>query len=861
MTKRIFSLLLAIVMVVTMLPMTAMAAGGDYVEYKPISGTPQDGKEYLIVGGSFYNYGPYTGYALKNTSTQAQRVSINKGKLFVLDADDEALTWTYHSDGTITAGSKKLGVENSAWYPSVVLDSNPEYSKWTYNSSSLSITVGEYSTRYYLSLTGGAYLVSNSQTVTFFEKVGTHTHDLERVPGKDPTCTEYGRYEYWTCSGCGMIFKDENGTKELEYIILKDKIPHKDETDKDGYCDVCNACMHVKGSNEYCSTDANCPHENCSVCGGALVTYSVTIAESIPNGTVAVDKTSAAKGDTVKVTATPENGYEIESISVVAEDGTTIAPAEDGSFTMPASDVTVSASFKQVIYTVTVDSGIQNGTVTATPSTDVAAGTEVTVTATPDAGYHLNNLTVEPETAGFDAPTVTDGKFTMPASNVTVKAIFAACTDISGDGNHNCDICTARVSSETCYGGIATCSAPAVCEECGELYGVVAPDAHVWDNGKITTDPTCKDKGVKTFTCTLDSTHTKTEDVAVDPNAHVWDDGEITTDPTCKDKGVKTFTCTLDSTHTKTEDVAVDPDAHDWSDTWTHVENGTTDERVCENDNTHKESRKCICYFDIYVKNPYTGRFDKVVNDVQYDADFPCIHAPFKAGYEFIGWKGGRLPEKMPAHDVYLIPCYRQIYFQIDKPAKPVTPVVPVHDCPSAEYRDLDTSAWYHDATDYVLANDLMKGTGNKLFSPYMTTTRAMVVTILYRLEGEPAAPKANPFSDVPADEWYTDAVLWAAKEGIVLGYDGEFFPEDEITGEQLMLILQRYAEYRGADEITVPMIAPYEYNTWAEAGVVWAYLNDILEIGIDVEDLTQDATRVELAAYLYNFCVNFIEK
>jgi len=148
-----------------------------------------------------------------------------------------------------------------------------------------------------------------------------------------------------------------------------------------------------------------------------------------------------------------------------------------------------------------------------------------------------------------------------------------------------------------------------------------------------------------------------------------------------------------------------------------------------------------------------------------------------------------------------------------------------------------------------------MQGVGGGKFAPYTTTSRAMIVTILYRLEGEPMVGSANPFSDVEADEWYTDAVLWAAENEIVLGYDGAFMPEDEITLEQALLILQRYAEYKGIDEITVPMIAPYEYNTWAENGVVWAYLNGVLEIGTDLDDLTAPATRAELAGFLYAFC------
>jgi len=258
--------------------------------------------------------------------------------------------------------------------------------------------------------------------------------------------------------------------------------------------------------------------------------------------------------------------------------------------------------------------------------------------------------------------------------------------------------------------------------------------------------------------------------------------------------------------------------------------------------------------------------------EVDYLDEIPTLPIPFRQGYEFIEWLGIPADGKMPAEDITLTATWRQTYFQIDTPVKPITPVTPVvpsepevdddscdgllsSGCAAATFADLDSSAWYHDAVDYVLENGLMQGIGDNKFAPYTTTSRAMIVTILYRLEGEPVVGSANPFSDVEADEWYTDAVLWAAENEIVLGYDGAFMPEDEITLEQALLILQRYAEYKGIDEITVPMIAPYEYSTWAENGVVWAYLNGVLEIGTDLDDLTAPATRAELAGFLYAFC------
>ncbi|MBQ9207295.1 MAG: InlB B-repeat-containing protein [Treponema sp.] len=159
--------------------------------------------------------------------------------------------------------------------------------------------------------------------------------------------------------------------------------------------------------------------------------YTVTIASTIENGKVTADKTSAVAGETVKLTATPADGYTLDSFSVT-DANTNAITVTNGAFTMPASNVTVSATFKQTTsgggdtpttttYTVTVNEA-DNGTVTASP-TSAAEGETVTLTATPSTGYQLATLTVQNGTADV---TVTNNAFTMPAGNVTVSATFTA---------------------------------------------------------------------------------------------------------------------------------------------------------------------------------------------------------------------------------------------------------------------------------------------------------------------------------------------------------------------------------------------------------------------------------------------------
>lgn len=121
--------------------------------------------------------------------------------------------------------------------------------------------------------------------------------------------------------------------------------------------------------------------------------------------------------------------------------------------------------------------------------------------------------------------------------------------------------------------------------------------------------------------------------------------------------------------------------------------------------------------------------------------------------------------------------------------------------CPMARFTDVNMGAWYHDGVHYCIENGLMVGTGADTFSPEGITTRGQVVTILWRLSGSPAVNCRMDFEDVPAGAYYTEAVSWAASEGVVGGYgNGKFGPDDPITREQLAAMLFRYAQRYGYD-------------------------------------------------------------
>jgi len=178
-------------------------------------------------------------------------------------------------------------------------------------------------------------------------------------------------------------------------------------------------------------------------------------------------------------------------------------------------------------------------------------------------------------------------------------------------------------------------------------------------------------------------------------------------------------------------------------------------------------------------------------------------------------------------------------------------------------YTDVNTEDWFYEDVLYVTANGLMKGTGSGKFSPEITADRAMLVTVLWRLEGCPIVDSPVDFFDVANGMWYSDAIHWASANGIVKGYgDGTFGPTDMITREQVMTILNRYADYKGwTNKTLLPMLSRYQYSVWAENHVIWGENFGLLDgLGVDLSDMTAKASRAELAAYLSRFMRNIIK-
>ena len=198
----------------------------------------------------------------------------------------------------------------------------------------------------------------------------------------------------------------------------------------------------------------------------------------------------------------------------------------------------------------------------------------------------------------------------------------------------------------------------------------------------------------------------------------------------------------------------------------------------------------------------------------------------------------------------------------VDEEGNPALDYTGLYDISNYKYThftDLKKTSWYHDGILWALENGVMDGVGGRSFAPDKAMSRAMIVTMLYRMEGKPEVASEGIFSDVPKDTWYTDAVAWAQANGIVKGMGGNrFAPTAILTREQLVTILQRYAAYKGVDATAAESASLSAFrdasrvSQWADKAMRWAVQEGIISgVGNQTLDPKGNATRAQGAKML----------
>ena len=187
--------------------------------------------------------------------------------------------------------------------------------------------------------------------------------------------------------------------------------------------------------------------------------------------------------------------------------------------------------------------------------------------------------------------------------------------------------------------------------------------------------------------------------------------------------------------------------------------------------------------------------------------------------------------------------------------------------CPSAKFDDFDPEAWYHAPIDYCVWNDLLQGTSPSTIEPDATVTRAMAVTVLWRMAGSPEPENEQAFSDVSDDAWYAEATAWAAANGIAQGYGdtGIFGPDDAVTREQMATFIMRYADQMEYDVSSRVDLSVYPdaaaISPWARTALSWCTAEGIVS-GMDDGTVQPqgESTRGQYAAVVSRFCQAFVE-
>ena len=418
-----------------------------------------------------------------------------------------------------------------------------------------------------------------------------------------------------------------------------------------------------------------------------------------------------------------------------------------------------------------------------------------------------------------------------------------------------------------------------LCARCNTREGEDIPKLrdHTWDSGIVTTKPDCIHAGVRTYTC-ADCGATKTETIpatgehtfvtkeipatcttggyilctcsvcgttqrydASEPLGHKWNSGQVTTKPTEDMAGVRTYTCTVCG-DTKTETIPA---------TGVHVHTWQLTKRVpatCTEDG-----------YDLYTCAKCGA--------VEHRNEVAAFGHKMNAGEVVIKPTATTSGVRVYTCSV----CGETKAETIPATGLPsVCPGGPT--CPGYAFRDMPVPAdWSHEGLDYCIYRGYVAGTSASTVSPTGVCTRAQLVSILYRMQGEPTNVKGYelsklraPFNDVPRGQWYTDAIWWAKLTDVVAGTSATTFdPEGEITREQLAVILYNYTQQFAPGSIPAAgSLAGFpdagSVSSWARTEMAWAVGNGLISGtgsgGVAYLSPQGSATRAQVAAILMRF-------
>lgn len=505
----------------------------------------------------------------------------------------------------------------------------------------------------------------------------------------------------------------------------------------------------------------------------------------------------------------------------------------------------------------------------------------------PEKGYEIDNIEIWSDREGSD-PLGTDTYFWMPYDDVTVYVEFKETDDVWDDGVYDLDCSvdpwrgatatfydeddrsissadegdkvTLVVSAEKGYriDSVWSSEAPGFVyddwynsnwyDDSYFTYSFTMPDEDVYFEVELTSD------GEFDIETTSNGYYGSVE---LDGNIDSADRGDVVSFTVTPRNGYIVESVTVyDEDH---DPVTVTRDSKDWNSFSFTMPNSDVEIHVTYTDEYHEITMDVGRNGTATPDAEPSGYYGYVYYGI--DGERIYVNATPDKGYEiksvsvadekgkkvsvYEGLKDGQYYFTMPESDVTVT-----VEFQYRELTNPFT--------------DVKATDWFYDAVSYVYTEGLMTGTGSYTFSPNGTTSRAMLVTILWRLQGEPYI-SGYGFNDVKSSAYYYDAVRWAARYGIVDGYEGNVFkPDDPITREQFAAILYRYADYCNYNTSASTSLASYKdsakVSSWATTSMKWAVAEGLFE-GDNFGNLDPQGktTRAACAKLLMAFCENVV--
>ena len=538
--------------------------------------------------------------------------------------------------------------------------------------------------------------------------------------------------------------------------------------------------------------------------------YTVTVAPTV-NGRVSVDLSQAAEGAAVTVTTEPDIGYELKSLTVTDASGKPV-PLTGSTFTMPAAGVTVTAVF----------------TKTENPAADVEAA--------------------------IDALTVTKADAKTQAALAEVEKAYQALTDEQKANVKNADKLTALRQT---FDRLLASAKQAAKEDLQTWFSVLNEEDYTKENWQTLQKLLLE--GLSDIEKAKNTDEIDRILREVKGTAEAIATGEQFT---------VTFRLIGDTRHQ--DGVAGHEKYVTWIPTTTYtLEPGAT-------------------MYDVFVRAIADNALSQTGASSNYVSS---IKAPaVLGGYWLSEFDNGRnsgwmytvngLHPSVGLKDCMLKDGDRIIWHYVDDyaaeeskftwlEAEDISPEAYAkkqEQSDAAAFTDVTQNDWFYDDVQFVVENGLFNGTSTTTFSPNAAMNRAMLVTVLYRLEGEPKVTGSSVFDDVAANQWYTDAVIWATGHAIVNGYgNGKFGPTDSITREQMAAILYRYAQYKNYGVKASNSLTHYgdyaQISPYALQALKWANAEGLINGRASTTLAPQGtATRAEVAAILHRFVKNVVK-